>query len=65
MAENKDLKEKIKILEAQIAAAEEEGNEDYRKYLLRVKNLTIHNYAGGQIFINSGTPPPPPPYGGG
>lgn len=65
MAENKDLKEKIKILEAQIAEAEEEGNETYLKYLVKIKELTIHNYSGGQIFVNSGSPPPPPPYGGG
>jgi hypothetical protein len=64
MAE-KELKEKLKLLEKQIAEAEAEENETYLNYLVRIREQTIHVYAGGQVFINSGTPPPPPPYGGG
>lgn len=57
--------EKIAHLEAQIKKAEEEGDENYLEYIIRIKNLTINVEAYGQMFVNTGNPPPLPPYGGG
>lgn len=59
----KTSEEKIKSLNAQIAQAEEEGDEVYLNYLLRIREMTINNY--GTIYFQAGNPPPPPPYGGG
>lgn len=61
----KELEKKLKILEAKIAEAEEEEDYTELNYLVRIRKMTVHVYAGGQIFVNSGSPPPPPPYGGG
>lgn len=58
--------ERLKHLNKEIEKAEEEEDEVYLKYLTRIKgDLIIHNYEGGLIIWQSGTPPPPPPYGGG
>jgi hypothetical protein len=64
MAE-KELKQKLKTLEKQIAEAEEAGEEEEYKYLTEIKKQTIHMYSGSVLIWQSGTPPPPPPYGGG
>jgi hypothetical protein len=57
--------EKIAHLEAELKKAQEEGNETYLEYLIRIRELTINVHTGGQVFFNSGNPPPVPPYGGG
>lgn len=63
MAKTKE--DKLKILNAEIAAAEEAEDETYLKYVIRIKEMTITIEDGGIMYMNSGSPPPPPPYGGG
>lgn len=55
-------KEKLKHLEAEQKKAEEEGNETYLEYIIRIKKLTINMAENSQVFLNSGSPPPLPPY---
>jgi ribonuclease HIII len=50
-------KKKIAHLDAEIAKAEEEGNESYLNYLLRIREQTIHVYEGGIVIFQSGTLP--------
>lgn len=57
--------EKKAHLEAEIKKAQEEGDESYLEYIIKIKNLTINMAPNSQMFFNSGTPPPLPPYGGG
>lgn len=51
--------EKIKQLDAEIKAAEEEGDESYLNYIMRIKEMNIHVYDGGVVLFNSGKPNPP------
>lgn len=53
--------EKVKKIQAEIEAAQEDGAEEaYIAYLMRIKHLTIHNYDGGVIILQSGEPKNPP-----
>lgn len=54
--------EKIKKLEAAIKKAEEEKDEVYLKYLMKVKQQTINVFEGGTVVLQSGNPPNVPPY---
>lgn len=54
--------EKLKKLNAEIKAAEEEGDEEYLKYVMNVKKMTITIEDGGVLIMQSGSPPPLPPY---
>jgi ribonuclease HIII len=50
-------KKKIAHLDAEIKKAEDEGNESYLNYLLRIREQTIHVYEGGIVIFQSGTLP--------
>lgn len=65
MANEKQLKDRIKVLEEQIASAHAEGDEEEYKYLTNIHKQTIHMYSGSTLIWQSGNPPPVPPYGGG
>ncbi len=54
--------EKLKVLDAKIAAAQEAGDEEEYKYLLNIKNMTINVNEGGTVVFQSGNPKPLPPY---
>ncbi len=51
--------EKIKHLETEIKKATEEGNEEYLKYILRIREMTINVHDGGTVIFQSGKPNPP------
>lgn len=58
----KTKKEKLEHLEKEIKKAEEEGDEEYLKYIMNIKKMTIYVESGGTLIMQSGSPPPPPPY---
>lgn len=58
----KTKKEQLKVLDAEIKAAEAEENEQYLEYIIRIREMTININAGGALYMNSGSPPPLPPY---
>lgn len=54
--------EQLKVLDAEVKKAEEEGDEQYLEYIIRIRKMTININAGGALYMNSGSPPPLPPY---
>lgn len=62
----KTKKEQLKVLDAEIKAAEESGDEAYLKYVINIRDSTINFNVndGGVLIVQSGnpTPPPRPPY---
>lgn len=61
----KTKKEKLKVLGAEIKAAEAQGDEVYLNYLQRIydNTITINIEDGGTLVMQSGSPKPLPPYG--
>lgn len=56
----KTKKEKLEHLEKEIKKAEEEGDEQYLKYIMNIKKMTIKIEDGGILIMQSGNPTPPP-----
>ena len=48
---------KLQHLKSEIQKAQEEENEEYLKYLLRIQEMTINIYEGGVVVFQSGKPP--------
>lgn len=61
----KTKKENLKVLGAEIKAAEAQGDEVYLNYLQRIydNTITINIEDGGTLVMQSGSPKPLPPYG--
>ena len=57
--ETKTKEEKLAHLTSEIQKAEEEGNEEYVNYLLKIQEMTINVYEGGKVVFQSGKPHPP------
>lgn len=60
----KTNEEKLKILNAEIKAAEEAEDESYLNYIINIRDSTINFTVedGGLLIVQSGSPKPLPPY---